>query len=383
MKIKISTAALIEQSSHGESSGCLAVWCMAVAKVATATSVAFLIMTPGFAQTLEKPKSLTVNVFSGAFEKCFRQALVPAFMQKTGIEVQLLTAQPSVAKLQAEGDNPELDVFIAGESDVKAAYEFGVLTKMDETLVPNLRGNFSNLLLDGKTGGTRYGAVFTVSAQGLIYNADKWPKAPESWFDLASDKTPGVINVRIPDNQNTVAWMAIMANSLNRKWPTQVSDYDGVFKLLREKTSPRLGALLTTSGAMQASFVNDPRSSITVGLDNVAVAMAERYSMNLKWAAPKEGAYQITTLAAVTKTKKAYWSHTLINMLLDPDVQSKFAECGYYAPSNKNASVSSRVSSKVVVGEAKIEKLMRMRWDTIKPIAPELGAKFLQSVQSK
>lgn len=373
-RIKASTNRDDSRSSSGRQ--VLAIGGIAVAAALFATA-------PGYAQTPEKPKFLTANVFSGAFEKCFKQSVVPAFMQKTGIEIRTLTSQPSVAKLQAEGADTELDVFIAGESDIKAAYEYGVLAKMDEALLPNLKSNYGSLLQDGVGNGVRYGAVFTVSAQGLIYNADKWPKAPDSWFDLASDKTPGVVNVRVPDNQNTVGWLAVMANSMNGSWPTQVSDYAGVLKQIREKLSPRLGALLPTAGAMQSSFVNDPRSSLTVGFDNVAVAMAERYNMNIKWAAPKEGAYQITTLAAVTRSKNAYWSQAMINTLLDPEVQSEFAECGYYTPSNKNAKISDKVAAKVIHGEAGLEKLLRPKWETIKPIAPELGARFVQAVQAK
>ncbi len=334
------------------------------------------------AQIPAKPKSLTTNVFSGTFDRCFREALVPVFTRNTGIELVLITTQPPVAKLQAEGNSPEIDVFIAGETDIKAAYEYGVLSKLDEALLPHLKDNYKTLQTDGTAGDVRYGVAFTTSAQGLVYDANKWPTPPTSWFDLASDKTPGVVNVRVPDNQNTVGWMAVMANSLNGKWPTQISDYDGVLKLLKEKMAPRLGALLPSAGAMQASFVNDPRSSLTVGTDSVASAMGDR-AANIKWATPKESAYHILTMAAVTNTKEKYWAHAVLNHLLNPEVQAKFAECGYYTPSNRNTEIAPKIAGKVMHGEAEIEKLSRIPWDTIKPIAPELGRLFMQAVQSK
>jgi len=334
------------------------------------------------AQIPPKPKSLVTNVFSGTFDRCFRESLVPVFTRNTGIELTLITTQPPVAKLQAEGDSPEIDIFIAGETDIKAAYEFGVLSKLDEALLPNLKDNYKSLQTDGKLGDVRYGVAFTTSAQGLVYDASKWPTPPTSWFDLASDATPGVVNVRVPDNQNTVGWMAVMANSLNGRWPTQVGDYAGVLDLMKAKLAPRLGALLPSAGAMQASFVNDPRSSLTVGTDSVAAAMGDR-APNIKWVAPKESAYHILTMAAVTNTKQKYWAQAMLNHLLDPEVQAKFAECGYYTPSNKNTAISPKIAGKVMHGEAEIEKLSRISWDTIKPIAPELGRLFMQAVQSK
>jgi putative spermidine/putrescine transport system substrate-binding protein len=105
--------------------------------------------------------------------------------------------------------------------------------------------------------------------------------------------------------------------------------------------------------------------------------------MNLKWAEPKEGAYQVPTLAAITKTKHAYWSQVLVNHLLDPAVQSEFAECGHYAPTNRTVKLSERIASKVVHGDAQVERLMKLQWDTIKPVAAEVGSLFLQAVQTK
>ncbi|CAN7694396.1 ABC transporter substrate-binding protein [Mesorhizobium sp. LjRoot246] len=337
---------------------------------------------PAFAQAPEKPASLTLNGFSGVWEACVKKSLVPAFENGTGIKLNLVTTQPPVAKLQAQGDAPEIDVLVAGQSDMRAAHELGVLADIDPSLLSNLPDLYKPLTAIGTDGDKRYSVVFTYNPTGLVYNADKWKKPPTSWFDLASADTPGVVNVRVPDSQNTVAWLAIMAKTLNGAWPEKLSDYDAVLDHVREHLKPKLGAVLASSGAMQSSFVDDPRSSLTVGPLNVSIAMAEKSGLNIKWAAPKEGAYLITSEAGVTRTPSNYWSHVLINYMLDADVQKSFAECGYYSPANATTVLDPKFDRRVIQGEDNVAKIMQIPWEKITPIAAELGQAFLSAVEN-
>jgi putative spermidine/putrescine transport system substrate-binding protein len=337
---------------------------------------------PAAAQEPPKPKTLTMNVFSGVFESCIRKSLVPAFESTTGITLNLVTTQPPLAKLQAEGANPELDVFVAGQSDMKAAQDFGVLTNIDQAKLTNLPNVYKSLASIGTDGDKRYSVVFTYNPTGLIYNGDLWKTPPTSWFDLAAESTPGIVNVRMPDTQNTVAWLAIMAKSMNGDWPAKLSDYDKVTELVRNKLKPKLGTVLPTAGAMQSSFVDDPRSSLTVGPQNVSIAIAKRYKLNIKWAAPKEGAYLITTEAGITKTQNSYWAHKLIDAMLDKGNQKAFAECGYYGPVNSATKVDPSFEGQVIQGEENVAKIMQLPWQKITPIASELGQAFLAAVEN-
>lgn len=341
-----------------------------------------LFVDPALAQAPKKPDALTLNVFSGLFESCFKKAVVPGFEAQTGIKLNLVTTQPPIAKLQAEGDAPEIDVLVAGQPGMRAAHELGVLANMDVPRLSNLQHIYAPLSGIGSDGGKRYSVVLTYNPTGLVYDADKWKNPPASWFDLTSDDTPGIVNVRLPDGENTVAWLAIMANKLNGAWPQKVSDYSGVLDLVRQHLKPKLGAVLPSSGAMQSSFVDDPRSSLTVGPLNVSIAMAAKYHLNIKWAAPKEGAYLITTEAGVTKTPNSYWAHELINYMLDASVQKSFAECGYYSPANAMTELGSEFDGKVIQGEDNVAKIMQIPWKFITPIAPDLDQAFLSAVEN-
>lgn len=356
--------------------------CMRGVSVAAALLLTTSLSGPAFAQAPEKPDALTLNVFSGVFEACFKKAVVPVFESETGIKLNLVTTQPPVAKLQAQGDAPEIDVLVAGQSDMRAAYELGVLADIDPSLLSNLPNLYKPLAAIGTDADKRYSVVFTYNPTGLVYDASKWQKPPTSWFDLVSADTPGVVNVRVPDSQNTVAWLAIMAKKLNGAWPEKITDYDAVLDLARQHLKPKLGAVLPSSGAMQSSFVDDPRSSLTVGPLNVSIAMAEKYKLNIAWAAPEEGAYLITTEAGVTKTPHNHWSHVLVNYMLNADVQKSLAECGYYSPSNASTALGPEFDGKVIQGEDDVSKIMQIPWEKIAPIAPELGQAFLSAVEN-
>ena len=336
---------------------------------------------PALAQAPTKPTSLTINVFSGVFEACFRKSVLPVFEAGTGIKLTLVTTQPPVAKLQAQGNSPEIDVLVAGQSDMRAAHDLGVLAELDPAQLSNFPNVYKSLTNIGKDGAKRYSIVFTYNPTGLVYDAAKWKEPPTSWFDLASIGTPGIINVRVPDSQNTVAWLAIMAKTLNGAWPEKLSDYDAVLDLVRKQLRPKLGAVLRTAGAMQSSFVDDPRSSLTVGPLNVSIAMAEKYKADIKFAAPKEGSYLITTEAGVTKTANNYWSHILINYMLAADAQKSLAECGYYNPANALAVLDPKFDGKMIQGEDNVAKIMQIPWEKISPISAKLGQAFLSAVE--
>ncbi|RWJ32010.1 extracellular solute-binding protein [Mesorhizobium sp.] len=350
--------------------------------IATALLMTTSVFSQAFAQAPEKPAALTLNVFSGVYESCFKKAVLPGFEAETGIKLNLATTQPPVAKLQAQADAPEIDVLIAGQSDMKAAHELGVVVDMDTALLANLPHVYAPLAGIGTDGDKRYSVVVTYNPTGLVYNAALWQNPPTSWFDLASDATPGVVNVRLPDSQNTVAWLAIMAHSLNGAWPEKLSDYDAVIKLMGEHLKPKLGAVLPSSGAMQSSFVDDPRSSLTVGPLNVALAMDQKYDLDIKWTAPKEGSYLITTEAGITKTPNNYWAHQLINYMLKADAQKAFAECGFYSPSNAEVVLGPEFDGKVIQGEDNVAKIMQIPWEKISPIAADLGQAFLSAVEN-
>lgn len=321
-----------------------------------------------------KPDRLIMNVYSGPFEKCMASELVPAFKEKTGIDVQLVGSAPPLAKLAAQKDNPDIDVMISGEAEVKAAVAQGLLVELD---LPGIDQLYDFARPMGVVDGKRYAGAFTYFALGLSYDKSQWKDmAPTSWFDLVSDKTPGRVAVRKPDMENTVAWLAIMAKELNGKWPERIEDYSGALALIKSGLKPHLATIMPNSAAGVTAFTNE-HASLVVSPDSKAFTIAQQTGIPIGFVAPKEGAIALPTVASITKTKNRYWAGQLVASMFDPKFQLDFAKCGFFSPANKTVVLPPEIASVLVVGD---QKLVNVPWDLITPVARELGEKFAEAL---
>ncbi|WP_176086862.1 extracellular solute-binding protein [Martelella sp. HB161492] len=340
-----------------------------------ATSVfSMSVIAPAFSQDVPaKPEKLVMNVWSGPFEACIRTFSADPFEKDTGIKVELLTSAPPLAKLQAEGDNPEVDILVGGSVQREIAAAQGLIVDLDPQVIPELADVYDIAKHSD-------GVVVNFSSLGLAYDTTQWQTPPTSWFDLVSPDTPGTIVVRQPDAQNTVAWMAIMAKSLNGTWPETIGDYDQVGTLLKENLKPKLSSIATNTATTRSAF-SDAHVALGVWTDTQVANFAKETGLPIAFAAPKEGATMIDSTAMVTKTPNKYWAEKLIGYILSPAAQKGCAETGFYAPSNSTVQLGDDLVGKVTFGQAAISNLVSLPWDKITPINQDIAELFYASVQ--
>lgn len=323
--------------------------------------------TPG-SETPAKPESLTINVFSGMFQENMQRYVVEPFEKEYGITVNLVTTAPPLATLQAQGDNPEIDLFIAGDPQRMLAQNAGLLQEYDPAVVTNAADLYDVARKENMA------AVMNFTSQGLAYNTSKVTTEPTSWFDLFDMKFPRGVVVRAPDAQNTISWLTLMAKELNGDWPTQISDYDEVLNRVKTQLKPNLYAAVSSSGDVDVAM---NQSDVALGVwQDAQVRASQVKGTPLKFAAPKEGALPIATMVALTKTPNKYWAEVLMNYILDADVQASWAENGGYGPSNAKAKVSDELAEHITYGPDKIAVLVQLPWDKIVPLSTELIEKF-------
>ncbi|WP_319531801.1 extracellular solute-binding protein [uncultured Cohaesibacter sp.] len=320
-----------------------------------------------------KPEKLVMNVWGGPFEACISTYSAKPFEKDTGIKVELLTKAPPLAKLQAEGDSPEVDILIGGSVQRGIAEAQGLIVDLDESNIPELKDVYDMAKY-------RNGVVVNFSSLGLAYDTTKWDKPPTSWFDLVSAETPGKIVVRQPDAQNTVAWMAIMAKELNGDWPTTIDEYEKVGELLNENMKPRLAVIATNTATTRAAFT-DAGVSLGVWTDTQVSNFAKASGLPIAFVAPKEGATMIDSTAMVTRTPNKYWAEKLIGYILSHDAQKGCAESGFYAPSNSTVELGDEMVGKVTFGKEAISNLVSVPWDKLNPINQDIAELFYGSVQ--
>jgi putative spermidine/putrescine transport system substrate-binding protein len=325
-----------------------------------------------YAAPAAKPASLTLNVYSGPFEDNMREFVATPFERDTGIKVELVAISPPLAKLQAEGDDPELDVLLGGEVERLIAERQKLIVDFDSAMIPELAQVYDIARKPN-------GVVLNFSALGLAYDTTQWATPPTSWFDLVSPNTPGTIVVRAPDAQNTVAWMAIIAKSLNGAWPTSPAQYDGVGNLITKYLKPKLSALATNTAGTRAGFTQS-HVSLAVWTDSQVATFLAEVKLPIAFVAPKEGAVMIPTTAMLTRTRNQYWAQVLIGYMLRPAAQLGFAQRGFYAPSNRSVVLDKPLGDKLAYGPEKIAQLIDFPWDKLIPINQRLVQRFTEAI---
>ncbi|MDR3359741.1 MAG: extracellular solute-binding protein, partial [Bifidobacteriaceae bacterium] len=288
--------------------------------------------------------------------------------------VKLVTTAPPLATLQAQGDNPEIDLFVAGDPQRMLAEQGGLLQPYDPDVVTNAADLFDVARKSDSA------LVLNFASQGLAYNTEKVTDEPTSWFDLFELSLPGDVVVRAPDAQNTVSWLSLMAKELNGDWPTKIEDYDEVLDLVRAKLKPNLFAAVSSSGDVDVAMTE---TGVALGVwQDSQVLAAQAKDAPIAFAAPKEGTLPIATMAALTKTPNKYWAEVLMNYMLDPEVQAGWAENGGYGPSNSTTVVSDEVADHITYGEDKVKALVAVPWEQIVPMSTELIEAFNAAIAS-
>lgn len=321
-----------------------------------------------------KPEALTINTFSGVFQENLEEFVVKPFEADTGIRINLVTSAPPLATLQAQGDNPEIDLFIAGDPQRMLAEDAGLLQPFDPAVVTNAADLFDVARKSDSA------VVINYASQGLVYDTAKLATAPTSWFDLFDLDLPKQIIVRAPDAQNTVSWLSLMAYTLNGAWPDSIDDYDEVLARVATDLKPNLYAAASSSGDITTAMTG---GEVAVGVwQDSQVLAANANGSKLAYAAPKEGSIPVATMVALTKTPNKYWAEVFMNYLLDPEAQAQWAQSGGYGPSNSATVIPDDLAAQITYGEDEVNALVQIPWAQIVPLTTELTEKFNAAIAS-
>lgn len=317
----------------------------------------------------DKPDSLTINTFSGVFQENLEAYVVEPFEEEHGITVNLVTSAPPLATLAAQGDNPEIDLFIAGDPQRMLAQMQGLLAAYDPDVVTNAADLYPVARASESS------AVMNYASQGLVYDTTKVTPSPTSWFDLFDLDLPNAVVVRAPDAQNTVSWLTLMAYELNGDWPSSIEDYDEVLARVETDLRPNLLAAAESSGDL-AGYLYSQQAALAVYQDNQVLVANQNEGTSLAFAAPEEGVLPIATMVSLTNTQNKYWAEVLMNYMLDPDVQAQWAINGYYGPSNMLTEVPEDIASEITYGQEDIDALVQLPWEDIVELSAELIERF-------
>ncbi|MCP1360848.1 extracellular solute-binding protein, partial [Halomonas sp. BBD45] len=169
------------------------------------------VMSFGMGQAIADP--LYIGAYGGSTEKAMKEKIIPAFLENHDAEVIYVpgNSTDTLAKLQAQAGNQELDVVLMDDGPMYQAINLGFCSPLSGMKSLDDVYDVARFSNDNAVG---IGLVAT----GFAYNAEMFKRngwaPPSSWQDLADKKFEGKLVV--PSISNTYGLHTlVMAARLN------------------------------------------------------------------------------------------------------------------------------------------------------------------------
>ena len=324
-------------------------------KLAAVLSLTALAVGVG-SSAMAQQQRLVVAGYGGSFEEMMRKDIFPAFEKKHNVKIDYVAGNSTntVARLQAQKGNQEIDVAIVDDGPMYQAIALGFcapIKGISDDIHQNAR------FKDDKAVGL--GLVAT----GLMYNkkyfADKgWP-APTSWNDLADPKFKKL--VVIPPLNNTYGLHSVI--QFARAGGGGEKNMDPGFKAFKEKIGPNVLVYEPSPGKMTELFSSNQAVLGVWGTGRVK-ALADT-SFPVGFVYPKEGAFALMVAGCpIAKPNATPLANEFVQYLLTPEVQSLMGTVNGYGPVNKKASIKDDPNVPMPIGKRAAD-LIVVDWDVI------------------
>lgn len=262
------------------------------------------------------------------------QGMKQEFEAKYGITVNYvrMSAGEALARLQAEKDNPQFDIWWGGPIDsFVAAKQDGLLEAYDSP-------NYVNLLDPAKMkDADNFWVGVYVGTLGFATNTD-WLAAhpgvepPHSWDDLLKPEFKGQVMVAHPSSSGTS--YTALATIL------QIRGEEAGWEYLKKYAAQM--SQYTKSGAAPAKFVGQGEAAVAIVFSHDIVNEIENNKLPLVLTFPEEGTgYEIGGMALIKGAAHPQAARLWFDWALTPEAQSlgpKYA--AYQAPTIKGVELS-------------------------------------------
>jgi len=279
------------------------------------------------------PASKEINVLCTPQEE-WCQGMKQEFEAKYGVTVNYvrMSSGEALARVRAEKDNPQFDIWWGGPMDSFVA------AKQEGLLEPYNSPNFGNLLDQAKykDPDNHYAGIY-VGSLGFCTNKDWLAKnpgtsAPKSWDDLLKPEFKGQIMVAHPSTSGT-SYTAI-ATVLQMRGEAAGWEYI-------KKYAGQI-AQYTKSGAAPAKFVGQGEAAVGIVFSHDIVNEIDNNKMPLELSFPEEGTgYEIGAMGIIKGAKHMDLAKKWFDWALTADAQKLGPKYkAYQAPTVKGVELS-------------------------------------------
>ncbi|MGG6297647.1 ABC transporter substrate-binding protein [Leptolyngbya sp. AN02str] len=275
-------------------------------------------------------QTLRVFIYSGAWEKAFRESFVPQFQTKTGATV---IPDPgwwdSIPKLKASPPGqPAFDLVLTDATQGYPAIKEGLFQTIDMSRIPN-KENLSPSVLNNWVYTDGYGITFPESVMTLAYNKELIDFTPTGWSDLLRDDVNGNLGLYNSFYMSLYTFAAMKVEQ-DGKPGTAAAEMDnnlaGVIAFAKENRD-RVKYWWPTSTDMA---LNLSQKNCAIGnMHSPDMLIAMRQSPELAAIVPDADRAFVQLMWVIpTGTQQKELAEEAINFLMGEEMQMAFAQTG-------------------------------------------------------
>ena len=298
-------------------------------------------------------QELLINTYGGAWEKFWRETLVPGFEKASGIKttIDIGLGRTWIANLRAAGPaKPPYTALMMNEVWAAQVRPEGFFEPWPMDKVPNLKH------VAPKAHNEDYSSVFAmVSPIGIAYRSDMVKKKPTTWKDIW-DNPEFKGKFGSYDIGNSAGVMFLMLTG--RLYGSGPFDWDTGFRQM-EKLKPF--PQVTLSGGLN-QFLTTGEIAVAP-LDIAEVIRLKARGAPIDFVVPQEGIFQFDQALSICKngTQKEA-AYKWLDYLLSVPVQEKMAEEFYITPTNVNAKIPAKLKEAGLLGPDELDKTIVWDW---------------------
>lgn len=304
-------------------------------------------------------QTLVLAAYGGSYEQKMKEVLIPEFEKEHDVKVKYITGSSvdTLSKLQAQKDNPQIDVAFLDDGPQAQAKAFGLLAPLDKEVVTNLE-NVYDIAKDKDNVGVGFGIIST----GLAYNKEFFEQNGweplTSWNDLADPKFKG--KLVLPSIANTYGVHMLLMTALANGGSEE--NIEPGFEKLKEIAK---NAVTFDKTADVSNYFMQGQAVASVWGSSRVFTLQDT-GFPIEYVVPEEGVPALMpTISVIKDAPNAELAQKFVNFILDEEAQTLFANSLFDGPVNKNVKLEGDITSKVIYGEDEIAKLIKVNWDVV------------------
>ena len=286
-------------------------------------------------------EDITVTSFGGIWETAIKNCFADEFEKRTGSKANVLIGSPAqwMSQIEANPDNPPIDVIVTTQSQTMAAGEGGLISKATAKEIPNL-ADVDPIFIKAVDG---WGACFDFGAFVLAYNKKTIKNPPKSIKEFVDRTLKG-------------DWIATMPSVTYAIAPDIIWSFADLYGGSADNVDPAFAVFkqLKDSGNMISwSSVTDFLNQMSTGdadigmyWDGRAYAFIDKGNDWLGVIKPTDKAFM--SCVAMNKAKGApdvAWDY--LNIVFEPGPQACFSDYLNYGVTNQKVQYSDKMKNRV------------------------------------